>query len=141
MEYAKKRRGYIGTIVLLLMYASIISITGTSHVKAGGDGTNLSSAPLMGEGKKIKFDVPNGGDNVDFVGVLIKRYQPTSPNSENVGAYTDLVKMEGKEEWFVGKDHGTQSGQFTKYEIKYGSGGTTKALFSDYRTVGIGVII
>lgn len=115
----------ITLIVCMLMISTLLSNTSAYATTIGG-------AVTMEAGKKITFNVPNGGDNVDLVGILIKRYQPSIANSTNEGQYTNVVKIDGKEEWYIGTDQGVKSGDTTKFEIKYDSSLVQKTMFSDW---------
>ena len=89
------------------------------------DGSNIA---FMYAGRVLQIPAPTGYSGVDYLGILVERYQPTVIDSNVASQYTNVVQINGKKQWFIPKSQ--LNGD--KYELKFNHQPTRQALFSAF---------
>ena len=90
---------------------------------------NSSLEPsFMYTGKSLIIPTPQGEEGIDYLGVLITRFQPVAPNSNNNIDYTNPVLVNGQNQWFIP----VPAGNLVQMNLEFNEPSMRKALFSAF---------
>lgn len=97
----KHKQNKLLSVALALLLAIPPNISNAQELPTGA-GESPSNPGFFYPGKEITIPAPKDVDpSLTYVGVMLHRMQPSSPNSTVASQYTTPVSFNGKNEWFV----------------------------------------